>query len=67
MSRYEKECIGLEMMVDGKMTGKDLEKTRAPQGKTAPVSIGNHFQAFVEGMGIKTLEDFLAAAKIEKK
>ena len=31
------------------MTGKDLDKTRAPQG-----------------MGIKTLDDFLAAAKIEK-
>jgi len=25
-------CIGLEIMVDGKMTGKDLAKTRAPQG-----------------------------------
>ncbi|CAE8626781.1 unnamed protein product [Polarella glacialis] len=25
-------CIGLEIMVDGKMTGKDLDKTRAPQG-----------------------------------
>merc|ERR1740123_1193393 len=25
-------CIGLEIMVDGKMKGKDLDKTRAPQG-----------------------------------
>merc|ERR1712241_266911 len=25
-------CIGLEIIVDGKMKGKDLDKTRAPQG-----------------------------------
>merc|ERR1712228_375864 len=25
-------CIGLEIMVDGKMKGKDIGKTRAPQG-----------------------------------
>merc|ERR1712039_973985 len=25
-------CIGLEIMVDGKMAGKDIGKTRAPQG-----------------------------------
>lgn len=25
-------CIGLELMVDGKWIGKDLSKTRAPQG-----------------------------------
>merc|ERR1712039_118731 len=25
-------CIGLEILVNGKMTGKDLDKTRAPQG-----------------------------------
>jgi len=29
---WAQECIGLEIMVDGKMTGKDLDKTRAPQG-----------------------------------
>ncbi|CAE7630641.1 odh [Symbiodinium necroappetens] len=30
--KWGQECIGLEIMVDGKMTGKDLAKTRAPQG-----------------------------------
>jgi hypothetical protein len=25
-------CLGMEFLVDGKMTGKDLPKTRAPQG-----------------------------------
>lgn len=29
---WAQECIGLEIMVDGKMKGKDLDKTRAPQG-----------------------------------
>ena len=29
---WAQDCIGLEIMVDGKMTGKDLDKTRAPQG-----------------------------------
>lgn len=29
---WAQECIGLELLVDGKMTGKDLDKTRAPQG-----------------------------------
>jgi len=29
---WAQECIGLEIMVNGKMTGKDLHKTRAPQG-----------------------------------
>merc|ERR1712187_323566 len=29
---WAQSCIGLEIMVDGKMTGKDLDKTRAPQG-----------------------------------
>jgi len=29
---WAQTCIGLEIMVDGKMTGKDLPKTRAPQG-----------------------------------
>ncbi|CAK9030582.1 unnamed protein product [Durusdinium trenchii] len=47
--KWGQECIGLEIMVDGKMTGKDLDKTRAPQG-----------------MGITTLDAFLAASKIEK-
>jgi len=41
-------CIGLELMVDGKMCGKDIGQTRAPQG-----------------MGITTVESFLAASKIE--
>merc|ERR1712039_325885 len=29
---WAQKCIELEIMVDGKMTGKDLDKTRAPQG-----------------------------------
>merc|ERR1712193_497844 len=29
---WAQECIDLEIMVDGKMKGKDLSKTRAPQG-----------------------------------
>jgi len=29
---WAQECLGMELMVDGKMTGKDLHKTRAPQG-----------------------------------
>merc|ERR1719327_1794345 len=29
---WAQECIGLEIMVDGKMCGKDIAKTRAPQG-----------------------------------
>jgi len=29
---WAQQCIGLEIMVDGKMKGKDLDKTRAPQG-----------------------------------
>merc|ERR1719215_745126 len=29
---WAQKCIELEIMVDGKMTGKDLHKTRAPQG-----------------------------------
>merc|ERR1712157_631147 len=29
---WAQECIGLEIMVDGKMEGKDISKTRAPQG-----------------------------------
>lgn len=29
---WAQECIGMEIIVDGKMTGKDLGKTRAPQG-----------------------------------
>jgi len=29
---WAQKCIGLEIMVDGKMKGKDLPKTRAPQG-----------------------------------
>jgi len=29
---WAQECIGLEIMVDGKMQGKDVSKTRAPQG-----------------------------------
>mmetsp|Transcript_75870 Transcript_75870/g.190927 ORF Transcript_75870/g.190927 Transcript_75870/m.190927 type:complete len:528 (+) Transcript_75870:1622-3205(+) len=29
---WAQECIGLEIMVDGKMQGKDVGKTRAPQG-----------------------------------
>jgi len=29
---WAQKCIGLEIMVDGKMKGKDLHKTRAPQG-----------------------------------
>jgi len=29
---WAQECIGLEIMVGGKMKGKDLDKTRAPQG-----------------------------------
>lgn len=29
---WAQECIGLEIMVDGKMSGKDIAKTRAPQG-----------------------------------
>jgi len=28
---WAQECIGLEIMVDGKMCGKDIGKTRAPQ------------------------------------
>ena len=48
--KWGQEKIELEIMVDGKMTGKDLNKTRAPQG-----------------MGITTLEAFLAASKIEAK
>jgi len=40
--------IGLEILVNGKMCGKDIGKTRAPQG-----------------VGIKTLEAFKIAAKID--
>jgi len=29
---WAQDCIGLEIIVDGKMKGKDLDKTRAPQG-----------------------------------
>jgi hypothetical protein len=29
---WAQECIGLEIMVGGKMCGKDIAKTRAPQG-----------------------------------
>jgi hypothetical protein len=29
--KWAQECIGLEIMVDGKMAGKDISKTRAPQ------------------------------------
>lgn len=29
---WAQECIGLEILVDGKMKGKDISKTRAPQG-----------------------------------
>lgn len=29
---WAQECIGLEILVDGKMAGKDIAKTRAPQG-----------------------------------
>lgn len=29
---WAQNCIGLEVMVDGKMRGRDLHKTRAPQG-----------------------------------
>jgi hypothetical protein len=29
---WAQTCIGLEIMVDGKMKGKDIAKTRAPQG-----------------------------------
>jgi len=29
---WAQECIGLEILVDGKMQGKDVSKTRAPQG-----------------------------------
>lgn len=47
---WAQERIGLEIMVDGKMCGKDIDKTRAPQG-----------------CGIKTVDDFLKASKIEKK
>merc|ERR1712066_11979 len=30
---WAQKCIGLEIMVDGKMAGKDIAKTRAPQGE----------------------------------
>jgi len=45
--------IGLEIMVDGKMTGKDLHKTRAPQGVGVTTT-----QAFIEmaGLGPKKRE-----------
>jgi len=29
---WAQKCIGLEILVDGKMKGKDIAKTRAPQG-----------------------------------
>merc|ERR1719310_1752334 len=45
---WAQSCIELEIMKDGKMCGKDVDKTRAPQG-----------------MGITTLEAFMAAAKIK--
>merc|ERR1712217_155784 len=41
-------AIGLEIMVNGKMTGKDLDKTRAPQG----VGITD-FAAFVKLADLK--------------
>merc|ERR1712113_908492 len=28
---WAQKCIGLEIMIDGKMKGKDIAKTRAPQ------------------------------------
>jgi len=40
-------CIGLEILVDGKMTGKDLDKTRAPQGVGVTTQ-----QAFIEMAGL---------------
>lgn len=41
-------CINLELMVDGKMTGKDLDKTRAPQGMGITTK-----EAFLEASKIK--------------
>merc|ERR1711972_721380 len=35
---WAQKCIGLEIMVDGKMKGKDLAKTRAPQGVGIPTA-----------------------------
>eukprot|EP00930_Biecheleria_cincta_P082236 TRINITY_DN71_c0_g2_i1.p1 TRINITY_DN71_c0_g2~~TRINITY_DN71_c0_g2_i1.p1 ORF type:complete len:425 (+),score=106.38 TRINITY_DN71_c0_g2_i1:71-1276(+) len=45
---WAQECIGLELLVDGKMTGKDLDKTRAPQGMGITTK-----EAFLEASKIK--------------
>merc|ERR1719190_304250 len=46
---WAQKCIGLEIMIDGKMKGKDIGKTRAPQGMGITT-----VQQFIETANLKS-------------
>mmetsp|Transcript_107424 Transcript_107424/g.331886 ORF Transcript_107424/g.331886 Transcript_107424/m.331886 type:complete len:133 (+) Transcript_107424:2-400(+) len=60
--KWAQECIGLEIIVDGKMTGKDLAKTRAPQGMgiTTP-------EQFIRLANLETPEQTAVDASLKRR